>query len=298
MPHCFECKAFAPGLIEICPECNTPYPKIFSPVKGTWKYKDFILQQHKDILTKFPLFLQMINPARVLEIGTGHGGFSLFLRNSLNDIGLSDAPIKSFDIIERECYGTLRSHGVEVSVQSLFDSSYSELEERELIGNYVQSPGISLVLCDGGNKRMEFNILSSLLKEGDFIMATIMPQTFSILTSASRGKDGIGLNSRTPKSRKHARKTTLPPSTRSISRTSYGYANTRKNLKRTLHESYPFDLVWSKYSAELLGNDPSQAAGTVLFQLSKLSNCAHMTTQTKRRVGYETEKKQPEFDAS
>ena len=171
MPHCFECKAFAPGLIEICPECNTPYPKIFSPVKGTWKYKDFILQQHKDILTKFPLFLQMINPARVLEIGTGHGGFSFFLRNSLNEMGLSDVPIKSFDVIERECYGTLRSHGVEVSVQSLFDSSYSELEERELIGNYVQSPGISLVLCDGGNKRMEFNILSALLKEGDFIMA-------------------------------------------------------------------------------------------------------------------------------
>jgi hypothetical protein len=60
---------------------------------------------------------------------------------------------------------------VKVNIQNLFDASYSELEERELIETYVQSPGISLVLCDGGNKRMQFNILSALLKEGDFIMA-------------------------------------------------------------------------------------------------------------------------------
>lgn len=172
MPYCFECKGFAPGLIKVCPECNAPYTNLpSSPVIGTWEYQNFTLQQHKDILTKFPLFLQMLNPARVLEIGTGHGGFSLFLRNSLIEMGLSEVPIKSFDVIERDCYEELRSHGVEVNVQNLFDPSYTELEERELIASYVQSPGVSLVLCDGGNKRMEFSILSPLLKEGDFIMA-------------------------------------------------------------------------------------------------------------------------------
>jgi hypothetical protein len=171
MPFCFECKSFVPGLIEVCPGCGTSYPKYSSPVTGIWEYENFTLQQHKDILKTFPLFLRKINPARVLEIGTGHGGFSLFLRNSLNEMGLAETPIKSFDVIERECYDALRSRGVEVSVQNLFDSSYSKIEERELIETYIQSPGVSLVLCDGGNKRMEFNILSPLLKEGDFVMA-------------------------------------------------------------------------------------------------------------------------------
>ena len=59
----------------------------------------------------------------------------------------------------------------EVIIKNLFDADYSRLEESKLVQDYVQSLGVSLVLCDGGNKKMEFNIISPLLKEGDFIMA-------------------------------------------------------------------------------------------------------------------------------
>lgn len=188
MPFCFECKSFAPGLIEVCPGCGSSYPKYSSPLTGIWEYENFTLQQHKDIQKIFPLFLRKINPVRILEIGTGHGGFSLFLRNSLNEMGLAETTIKSFDVIERECYDALRSRGMEVSVQNLFDSSYSELEEKELIETYIQSPGVSLVLCDGGNKKMEFNILSALLKEGDFIMAHDYAPNLQYFDEHIRGK--------------------------------------------------------------------------------------------------------------
>ena len=40
----------------------------------------------------------------------------------------------------------------------------------ELI-NIIGQSGVTLVLCDGGSKKNEFNLISSLLKKGDVIMA-------------------------------------------------------------------------------------------------------------------------------
>jgi hypothetical protein len=45
------------------------------------------------------------------------------------------------------------------------------LEKPEFIKDFIQSEGTTLVLCDGGNKISEFNLISPLLKEGDIIMA-------------------------------------------------------------------------------------------------------------------------------
>jgi 2-hydroxy-3-keto-5-methylthiopentenyl-1-phosphate phosphatase len=48
-----------------------------------------------------------------------------------------------------------------------FESNETEKE----IYDIINQEGISIVLCDGGSKKNEFNLLSNLLKKGDIIMA-------------------------------------------------------------------------------------------------------------------------------
>jgi hypothetical protein len=40
-----------------------------------------------------------------------------------------------------------------------------------LLFDYINQPGLTIVLCDGGSKKNEFRLISSLIKEGDVIMA-------------------------------------------------------------------------------------------------------------------------------
>jgi hypothetical protein len=41
----------------------------------------------------------------------------------------------------------------------------------EEVINYIQGDGITIVLCDGGWKIGEFNLISNYIKNGDFILA-------------------------------------------------------------------------------------------------------------------------------
>jgi hypothetical protein len=60
---------------------------------------------------------------------------------------------------------------IDVRIKNIFNHEYSELTELDDISTYVQSEGVTIVLCDGGSKKNDFKILSSLLKPGDIIMA-------------------------------------------------------------------------------------------------------------------------------
>jgi cephalosporin hydroxylase len=138
---------------------------------GATSYKGYTAQQHENAFDVFREFLTEIKPARILEIGTAGGGFTLFLRESLNNLGLNDSKIKSFDVVECDWYSTLRNFNIEINIENLFDKSYTILEKPEKITPFIQDEGITLVLCDGGSKINEFNLLSPLIKNGDFIMA-------------------------------------------------------------------------------------------------------------------------------
>lgn len=138
---------------------------------GASIYKNIVIQQHEDVFEIFKNFLIDIKPKRILEIGAGSGGFTLFLRDVLDEIGLSDSKIKTFEINSHPNFETLRSRGVEVLHDNIFDHSYFNLEKPELVEPFIQEEGTTLVLCDGGYKITEFRLLSSFLKNGDFIMA-------------------------------------------------------------------------------------------------------------------------------
>ena len=96
---------------------------------------------------------------QIVEIGFHRGGLSLWLhKNKIPttelvsyDISLSDKEIDNLEIsfLQGDCF---------------------EENTIEDIKKFIQKPGKTLVLCDGGNKNKEFNLYSSFLKIGDVIM--------------------------------------------------------------------------------------------------------------------------------
>ena len=144
-----------------------------NPVTGITKFKNLYAQQHNNAFGVFEQFLSAVKPARILEIGTAGGGFTLFLREKLNELGLKDSMIISFDINDAEQYDkVLRPlNNLDIYILNIFDATYKNIVYAEMIRSYIGQDGLTLVLCDGGNKISEFRILSGLLKPGDIIMA-------------------------------------------------------------------------------------------------------------------------------
>lgn len=140
-------------------------------VRGHSEYKGFTAQQVDYFYPTLRKFLEEVRPARVLEIGTAGGGFILAVREILNEIGLHDSPVKTFDVVESPYYGKLRSFNIEINIENIFDHAYINLVKPEKIVPYIQQEGTTVVFCDGGHKIGEFNSIAPHIKKGDYILA-------------------------------------------------------------------------------------------------------------------------------
>jgi cephalosporin hydroxylase len=126
-------------------------------------------QQHHDAYQVFYDFLKEVKPARILEIGTALGGFTMFLKIALEDLQNSTAKILTYDIHRNPWYTDLEDNGIDVRVENVFGENYSSVNQEVI--DFIQESGTTIVLCDGGYKVGEFNILSKYLKNGDYILA-------------------------------------------------------------------------------------------------------------------------------
>lgn len=144
-------------------------------VSGHFVYKNLAISQHPDIFTFFKNLITTIKPARILEIGTSHGGLSLMIRDILDDNNLKETHMMTYDIYEQTFLKPLVvDRNTEVKTETLFCDHYKMFKDEETknaISYYIRQSGTSLVLCDGGNKQSEFNLFSELIKQGDVIMA-------------------------------------------------------------------------------------------------------------------------------
>lgn len=140
-------------------------------IKGHTEYKGYTAQQVDNFYPTIRKFLEEVRPARILEIGTAGGGFILAVREILNEIGLSDVPVRTFDVIESPYYEKLRTHNIEINIENIFDHAYVNLVKPERIVPYIQEQGTTIVFCDGGHKIGEFNSIAPHIKTGDFILA-------------------------------------------------------------------------------------------------------------------------------
>jgi cephalosporin hydroxylase len=140
-------------------------------VKGHFIYKNLIISQHESVGSVFDKLIKQIKPKRILEIGTADGGLTLMLKDLLNDNGLNNSIIRTYDILEQINLKNKNVDGIEIITKSPFNYPYSDLEYPDEIKEFVQSEGTTLVLCDGGFKINEFILISQFLKVGDVIMA-------------------------------------------------------------------------------------------------------------------------------
>lgn len=135
---------------------------------GLSSYMGMASQQNHNVYEVFYNFLNEIKPKRILEIGTALGGFTQFLKK-VSDESQLDINIISYDIYEMGWYKDMIQNGIDVRVENVFDSNYQTVKQEVI--DFIQQDGVTLVLCDGGNKVGEFNILSNYIKQNDFIMA-------------------------------------------------------------------------------------------------------------------------------
>jgi tRNA A58 N-methylase Trm61 len=116
----------------------------------------------------FPILLKEKTPKRIIEVGTGFGGLTLFLR----DILPSTTDIYSFDILKTDYHNALIESNINVRHENIFNDKVKDWNCYELNEKWVNLFDISpkIVICDGGNKKAEFNCIASSLKQGDVIM--------------------------------------------------------------------------------------------------------------------------------
>ena len=129
------------------------------------------------VYSAFLKLFQTVNFSRVVEIGTAQGGFTLILRDALDEAGQKDCLLRTYDTAGYP-HGVISSieagANIERFQENIFNTKiypWTLSSDSSDVVNYIKSPGKTLVLCDGGCKRMEFPVLSEVIKPGDHIMA-------------------------------------------------------------------------------------------------------------------------------
>ncbi|MFM7796490.1 MAG: hypothetical protein ACKO7N_06985, partial [Candidatus Nitrosotenuis sp.] len=144
-------------------------------IEGGFAYGYLFMSQHRDAPKVFTQLLDVVRPYRILEIGTFHGGLTLMLRDLLNNIGLSGSTIRTYDINDQEFLRPLVADQlVDIRTKNLFHETYTDFlsdQTKKEVEEFIQSDGTTMVLCDGGCKKCEYNLLAPLLKPQDIIMA-------------------------------------------------------------------------------------------------------------------------------
>lgn len=124
-------------------------------------------------LSAFALFVKTLKEdgftnGRIIELGTGRGGFSVFLALYCIFLG-KEWKLYTFDNGNR-----LQKHSQIALLKlgaSFFNTDIFGEEATKEIIELIQSEGTTVLLCDNGHKRREFNLFSKYLKSGDYIFA-------------------------------------------------------------------------------------------------------------------------------
>jgi len=135
---------------------------------GLSAFKGVGAQQHQDAYEVFYSFLSEIQPSRILEIGTGQGGLTQFLKLACNHLNIA-VDILSYDVVAHDWFNDMRLDGIDIRIENVFNNDYTSVKLE--VSDFIIKDGVTLVMCDGLYKIREFNLLSKFLKHGDFIMA-------------------------------------------------------------------------------------------------------------------------------
>lgn len=124
----------------------------------------FITNQNRMAVPTWSYAMEKYPPARIVEIGAYNGGFTCALAVHAYNIG---ALVHSFDrqVIPNAKYEAL---GNFLSIRWYIMDCFSE-EGIVMISELCRRPGVTYLLCDGGDKAKEMNLFAPFLKPGDVI---------------------------------------------------------------------------------------------------------------------------------
>ena len=136
---------------------------------GSFTYLKSTVQQHPKVFDEFNIFFKENNNIDlVIEIGTGDGGMSMFLKDKCDEI---ESKFITFDI-KQDKKDVLDKHDqfikrdIDMRICDVFaDETIDEIKK------LINCHGQVLIMCDGNNQVDEFNTFSGLIKSGDIIMA-------------------------------------------------------------------------------------------------------------------------------
>jgi hypothetical protein len=125
-------------------------------------YKNILLAQVDDIENLFNSIFSENDIKQIVEIGTNRGGLSIWL----SDNAPENCQILTLDINR----GFLQYNEKDYSHNLQFVEADCFHNGKDLIVSWIQKPGQTLVLCDGGHKNEEFKLFSQYLKPNDIIL--------------------------------------------------------------------------------------------------------------------------------
>lgn len=105
-------------------------------------------------------------PATIIELGTSHGGFSVFLH--------------LYALVSGARFITYDRPGFVPTYHELFTQLQVDYRQADVLNDHstiaeiaalIASPGQTLLLCDNGDKVREFALYAQFLKAGDLILA-------------------------------------------------------------------------------------------------------------------------------
>lgn len=135
-------------------------------------YKNKRTQQNQYFINNFKNIIDEIKPKRIIEIGTGFGNTTLLISDIINELNLEETIIKTFDVKEKGNSENLKQvDNIIVYIGNIFNYREKILTKPHEITEFLSKEDVNLILCDGGLKKVEFEILSQYMKKGDIIMA-------------------------------------------------------------------------------------------------------------------------------
>jgi hypothetical protein len=138
---------------------------LWDPGGAEWHPLGLPMAQNRIAVPTWSYAFERVPPARIIEIGTFAGGFALALGVHAWTLGV---PLHTYDIAQpnETIAPKARLFGVVFHVADVF----LPVTQTE-IAQLIRSPGMTYVLCDGGNKSKELDVFGPFLKPGDVIAA-------------------------------------------------------------------------------------------------------------------------------
>lgn len=129
----------------------------------------FRMAQNRYAIQAWSYLFELETPKQIIEIGTSVGGLACVLGIAAKNLG---ATFHTFDIANQtDQLGGLADEwfkflNIDFNVVDCF-----EPDTMTKINSIVGREGLTVLLCDGGNKPKEFRTFSKCLKPGDIIAA-------------------------------------------------------------------------------------------------------------------------------